>query len=127
MGVSMSDQGRTEVSELLQLFFRVISQFLPNLPSKLALFCKLLQKNAKWTWVRKQKEAFRAAKGARYDDHYWFIMTLDGCILAIGITGGDTIARLKSNIGGVARVAWLHQEVALAQSYIWCPKVLSLP
>lgn len=68
MGVSMSDQGRTKVSELLQLFFRVISQFLPNLPSKLALFCKLLQNNAKWTWVRKQKEAFRAAKGALYDD-----------------------------------------------------------
>jgi len=40
-----------------------------------------------------------------------------------GITGGDTIAMLKSYIGGVAQVAWLQQEVALAQSYIWRPKV----
>ena len=58
------------VSEL-RSFFGIINyygQFLPNLSSKLAPLYKLLQKDAKWTWGRKQNEAFRAAKSALQDD-----------------------------------------------------------
>ena len=58
------------VSEL-RSFFGIINyygRFLPNLSSKLAPLYKLLQKDAKWTWGRKQNEAFRAAKSALQDD-----------------------------------------------------------
>ena len=58
------------VSEL-QSFFGIInyfSRFLPNLSSKLAPLYKLLQKDAKWTWGRKQNKAFKAAKSALQDD-----------------------------------------------------------
>ena len=58
------------VSEL-QLFFRIInyySRFLPNLSTKLAPLYQLLQKDTKWTWGRKQNEAFKAPKSALQDD-----------------------------------------------------------
>ena len=63
------------VSEL-RSFFRTInyySRFLPNLSSKLAPLYKLLQKDAKWTWGRKQNETFRAAKKMT---HYWCTMMI---------------------------------------------------
>ena len=58
------------VSEL-RSFFRIInyySCFLPNLSTKLAPLYQLLQKDTKWTWGRKQNEAFKAAKSALQDD-----------------------------------------------------------
>ena len=58
------------ISEL-RSFFGIInyySRFLPNLSTKLAPLYQLLQKDTKWTWGRKQNEAFKAAKSALQDD-----------------------------------------------------------
>ena len=58
------------VSELWS-FFGIInyySWFLPNLSTKLAPLYQLLQKDTKWTWGRKQNEAFKTAKSALQDD-----------------------------------------------------------